>query len=391
MELKKIALVLTALILLLGSCRKNESKFDGTSLSGTLPSGYVWAQNDSIGVSGTESGNNCFVLNPDGAGSSTGLFKGSMSGTPVGAYYPYNPAAGGTSIKSVSLTLPETQSPVNDGPDRSLDVKMAGKPDGSVREGFTFNFVRKLSQVNISIVPDSELDGKSTSSIIISAKERKLSGTFTMDLEDSEKELNFTKGRNSVTCKLNKSVTFSAGTAVKGWVLVNPSVCKGDSLFISIPTEDYYVIAKITSEWDFKQGNDVDLTLDIAKLRTAGKIFIEKGEGSVFTSIKTCGAYDLSGGLVTSRFKYIEGENQYSTCATVSGTVFLYSILSIEKGQALKVKFKDGAVDSNIDLEITAIGVDVLKGKSTARLVKKEADMRWFMDETNNIGYIVTK
>jgi len=390
--MKKSILLLSVLLPLAIGCHPKEQGFDGTWVKGSLQSTSItWAAGDSIGVSGTTNGNYRFVLDAKSAGLAEGKFLGNMTveETPVAAYYPYDPKAGSTAIESVNLTLPSVQASKDNGPDMSYDARVAGTPTGSVSEGFTFNFVRKFATVRVDVTVDADMAGKNLLGLFFEAKNKALSGKFLMNLKDPYAALNFTTPVYSVSVNYASPKALSEGQTISAYFLVNPSIVKNDSLFVTLPLNTESVIIKITSDQAIEAGNSYTYSLNVAQLRGAGKVFVDKGEGTIFTNIEKYGVFDLSKGVISSFITYSEGEEQYSTYANAS--YHFFSIVNMEKGKATKVRMPKSATTLNqtYSIQSSSAGISLPNSTYSSTLVKISGNMYWYEDKTDKIGFIL--
>lgn len=398
--MKRYLFVLAALLPILSACRVDENAFNGTTLYGDLSQftkttlgedglTVTWAAGDSIGVSSETVGNNRFVLTSESVGQTKGTFKGSMTGVPVAAYYPYNPSASSSDVKSVKMTLPATQTAQGTQPDMKLDVKVAGIPSGSMSQGFTFDFQPKLTLLRFDLTPDSSLDGKTLSSISLSVKSRTLAGDYEMSLEDTAEELSFSTSKNSVNLIFADTPQLTQDEPVVGWMFINPAIEEGDALSITVTTDELTLVADVTANKDYLAGYRYAMPLDIAELRKAGKIREEGGEGTVFTDITKYGVFDLSKSEIYSILTYTEGEDQFTTYSNSSYAY--YSIVNVHKGKAFKASFskKSLTVGTSYTIKTNSAGIGISDATYNATLVKQTSNMFWFRDDTNNLGFIL--
>lgn len=112
---------------------------------------------------------------------------------------------------------------------------------------------------------------------------------------------------------------------------------------------------------------------------------------TLFEKVTDCGVYRVTDKSVSEYLKYTEGGNQYSTYSNLS--VSVYSIVSLDDLKAVKVKFPNGTLDvgSDCSLTVESYGIELRNGTYPARLIKKSGDTYWFLDETSNTGYVVSK
>jgi len=388
----KISLLLTALLPILFGCRVNERAFDGTTVYGDLSAEYAkWESDDTIGVWCMYNGNNPFGVTAETASTKNGTFKGSLSAEPTAAYFPYSKAVQSSASENISLTLPDKQVS-GAAPNMSMDVRVCGKPDGSTKDGFTFKFTHKLALIRFELVPDSELDGHLLSDIALYSSGRKLAGNFKMSILDASKALTFSDNIDEVEISFEQTPQLKQGEKVYGWMFINPDIVKDDPLSITITTDQITLVAELIAESPYQTGVINGITLDIAALKNAGKIYEKKGEGTVFEKLTKFGYFDLSKRIIKGIITYEEGVDQYGLYS--NNTYYYYSITNINRGYATKVSFSKKDLDQigkEFDLQTTSAGISVVDGHYTATLVKASGDTLWFKDDTNHLGFILSK
>lgn len=388
--IKKSLILAAALIPMLVGCRVNERAFDGTTVYGDVAAEYAtWQSGDSIGVSGLYNGNNLFVVTNETSGTKNGTFKGQISSAPVTAYYPYSITVSTTEQESVSLTLPSAQVSGTK-PDLSLDVRVCSKPDGSNDEGYTFKFTHKLALMEISIIPDGELQDVVLTNLGLEVPGCILAGDYKMSLTNATKELTFSKKYDSVEAALSQTPKLKQGEAVTAWMFVNADIAKEDSMIVTLYSEDSTIEARITAPATVEAGVCNKISLDIATLRAAGKIHDVSGEGTVFTDITKCGIYNLSKKVISAILDYKEGVDQYTIA--YNNTYYYYSVVNVNNGYATKISFpkKDLIVGNTFNLKSISVGISLPDDYYDAKLVKVSNTTYWFKDETDNLGFILS-
>lgn len=384
------------------ACQPNEREFKGNNVYAVISDGSAWEAGTVIGVSALYNGNHPFTLDAASAGMTEGKFTWSknLSSDPVAAYCPYDSSVLASSTKSVNLTLPHTQTQKGDGPDMRQDVMVSGTPTGSQKNGFTFTFVKKLARVALEIIPDAELEGDSLKSVSVKAGGKVLAGKYTMDLVTVTKPLTFSETSDKILLEFEDSPRLVGGQEVKGWIFAAAGVSAGDSISVAIETGSRFLTAHTTAADNWEEGSSQVVAIDIASLRAAGKITdgdnsgigAGKDMGSVFTDIKTFGAFDLSKKPILSIVIYTEGEDQYGYYSNNAYSYF--TILNIEKGFALKISVgKKDAAGSVTSLKTNQVGLERIPDNVTlnANCVKTDGHTAWYEDTANNIGYVIYK
>ena len=411
MNKMKRYIAFAAALLTIAACQPNERAYNGNKVFGLISDftrtelgedglSVTWCEGDTIGVAVALSGNYPFVLSPETAGKTEGAFIGikTLTGEPVSAYYPYNPSAPSSSIKSVEMTLPEVQTQKGDAPDMRNDVKMASAPSGTEKSGYVFDFKQKLALLKFEFIPDASFAGDSLVSISLQIKGRDLAGTYKMSLTDATAALSFTSPVSKVTLEFADKPAFAEGETIIGWMFVAAGAEQDDAIKISVETARTKYAIEGTAAKNWEEGFRYVMTLDVASLKSKAKIYEDVASeggvpmGTVFTDITTPGAYDISSSPIMSIVMYTEGEDQYSNYS--SGSYIYYTILNVEKGYALKSNVsKSAAVGSTYSYKTAQMGLDKIPNATTSgvKCVKIDGSLYWFEDSTNNIGYILSK
>lgn len=383
-EMKGLTSRRSSAITVTGRIASNESRTSLASDGRTV----LWSEGDRIGVFTDLEKNVSLALESSCAGSTEGVFKGSATGTPKYAYFPYAAEATVTA-STVVLSLPDTQIQRGGAPDMSLDVKVGSLAGGDKTAGFVFDFTQKMVLLHFTLTPESSLEGDRLKSISLAVDGRPLAGAYTLNLADPSAVLAFVSGASSkVSLKFDGEPQLSAGTTVEGWMFVNAAVAAGDKLDVMVNTDRHCVKIDLTSSKTFQMGYRYGMPLDVAALVADGRAVVSGASGDI-SGLTELGVYDC--GTSSYLCKYEEGVNQYAV-ATLSGK-YEFRVQNYAQGYSVAMQWPStAAAGGSVQLAVASYGKDeIAAGTFTVQVVKAEGQKLWLLDETNSKAYIVTK
>ncbi|MCQ2138161.1 MAG: fimbrillin family protein [Bacteroidales bacterium] len=383
-EMKGLTSRRSSAITVTGRLASNESRTSLASDGGTV----LWSEGDNIGVFTDLVKNVNLTLESSCAGSTEGVFKGSATGTPKYAYFPYDADAAVTA-STVSLFLPDTQIQRGGAPDMSLDVKVGSLASDDRNAGFVFDFTQKMVLLHFTLTPDASLEGDRLRSISLAVAGRSLAGAYTLSLADPSAALAFAQGASSkLSLKFDGEPQLGAGTTVEGWMFVNADVASGDKLDVRVNTDRHCVKIDLTSSKTFQMGYRYGMPLEIAALVADGRAVVGEPSGDI-SGLTELGVYDC--GTASYLCKYEEGVNQYAV-ATLSDS-YEFRVQNYAQGYSVAMQWPStAAAGSNVQLTVVSYGKDeIAAGTFTVKVVKVEGQKLWLLDEANSMGYIVTK
>lgn len=401
-QLYKAALLFTCIVLCV-SCRQNEIMPEQLqnrtiSLTGILPQQpetrtsldengltTLWAENDVIGVYSQSTFNAPFTLH-EGSGTVTGLFTGTLTGTPLYAYYPYSDQAG-HNASAVKGQISGIQTQNDNQPNIALyDVKAGTYTGGDATQGFHFAFRQVATLLAFSIdATGTVLIGENVQSLSITAAGRSLTGSFTLDLTQPNSSLTMDDNASeSLTLTFSPAQTLTTESPIKAWGFVNGTILEGDVLTFSIETEHYLVTFQKTAIKDLQPGFRYQLPLTLAQM---DHLVIQ--DNNPFYSVQECGFYDLSG-TITPFFTYTRFSDQWGH--SVNQTSQSYRIQN-----NLYARVWECTLPNNLKLgDLSEMNVatagsfqQAANGTFTARVGYQRDNLIWLMDDVNKTGYIL--
>ena len=357
-----------------------------------------WASGDQIGVfSGNTGTQGLFTLVEESAGSTDGVFKGSVSGMPQYAYYPCKSGVG-TNAKALKLNLPATQTqPAGNQPDMSLDVKSGVVVvGGSATSGYQFNFRQRLVLLHFVLTPNPTLNGDVLSSISIEVPGKVLAGDYTLDITNSAAVPSFaTGGASKVTLEFTSPVTLSSGTSVEAWMFVAPTVASGDAITIKANTDNHQVVVNVNASKAYSAGYRYNMPIDVAALVAAGKASVIDATptSSWYEEVSEWGVYDLSDSSPVAVHTYVEFQDQYLVQSAASA--FTFGIQSVLRGYVSDITLGTANIpDVGGTVTVTYYRVNDSGASSTSHsctVVKADGNRLWLEASADNLGFIINK
>lgn len=356
-----------------------------------------WDNGDQIGVySGNTGTQGLFTLVGESAGSTDGIFKGSLSGAPQYAYFPYTSGAG-NNAKAVALNLPETQTqPVGGQPDMTLDVKSGVViSGGSAASGYQFNFSQRLVLLHFVFTPNAALSGDVLSSISMEVSGKVLAGDYTLDVTNGAAVPAFASGGASkVTLEFASPVTLSSGTPVEAWMFVAPAVASGDAITIKAITDNHQVLVNVNASKAYSTGYRYNMPIDVAALIAAGKAdVVEAAPSSWYEDVTEWGVYDISGSTPAAIHTYVEFQDQYMVQSTSSS--FTFGIQSVLRGYVSDITLATAIIPKvGGSVNVTYYHVDESGASTTEHnctIVKADGNRLWIEDATDKLGFVINK
>ena len=332
----KRVLIASALILLVAGCRNSNTveqlqprpgagaEGDSVTILAPLSTGLTrtmlqkdgddynvyWVLNDEIGVFSASTNNAEFTLNEKGAG--TVAFQGTISGTPLYAYYPYSSTAG-TDPTAVSLNLSATQEQTGSNPDMQYDVKVGIKDGGDQASGYTFSFTQKMTLLHFVITPNATLAGDALQSVSLQVDGKNLAGDYALDITAAGNAPVFGAGASDiVTLTFAGTPTLTAGSPVEGWMFINPDIPSGAQLTLTVTTDKHIAATtSATAGEAFERGALYEIAMDIDALCGSSKMSITLN-GGWSEQVNELGLYSLSAADYSAVHVLSEYADQYS-------------------------------------------------------------------------------
>ena len=356
-----------------------------------------WDTGDQIGVySGTTGSQGLFTLVGESAGSTDGVFKGSLSGAPQYAYYPYSSTAG-TNAKAVALNLPSEQTqPIGGQPDMTLDVKSGVViSGGSSTSGYQFNFGQRLVLLHFVFTPNATLSGDMLSSISIEVPGKVLAGNYTLDITNSAAVPAFAgSGASKVTLSFASPVTLGS-SSVEAWMFVAPTVESGDAITIKAYTDNHEVVVNVNASKAYSAGYRYNMPIDVAALVAAGKASVNDvtPTSTWYDVVSDWGVYDISGASPVAVHTYVEFQDQYMVQSTASS--FTFGIQSVLRGYVSDITLGTSIIPGvGNTVSVSLYRVDDSGASTTAHsctIVKADGNRLWLEASADNLGFIINK
>lgn len=357
-----------------------------------------WDNGDQIGVySGNTGTQGLFTLVGESAGSTDGVFKGSLSGAPQYAYYPYSSTAG-TNAKAVALNLPAAQTqPVGGQPDMTLDVKSGVViSGGSAASGYQFNFSQRLVLLHFVFTPNAALSGDVLSSISMEVSGKVLAGDYTLDITNGAAVPAFASGGASkVTLEFASPVTLSSGTPVEAWMFVAPTVASGDAITIKANTDNHQVLVNVNASKAYSTGYRYNMPIDVAALVAAGKASVidSTPTSTWYDVVSEWGVYDISGASPVAVHSYVEFQDQYLVQSTASS--FTFGIQSVLRGYVSDITLGTAIIPGvGKSVNVTYYRVNDSGASTTEHnctIVKADGNRLWIEASDDHLGFIINK
>ncbi len=246
------------------SCEKDDTKDNGgnrnfdTTVKAEAQADYVWRENDALGVYTSDDMNLEYSL-VSGAGGTTAVFDGAMSegASVIGAYYPYN-AAAGENLSGIRFELPATVVQNGDATDTAHFAV------GVIGEDGTIAFKDKLALMRISFadVAGSSFEGETVRSIVVSSAVRGFVGEFSASVTSAASPVVITsRSTNSVTMEF-ADAKFTDG--LTGIAAVAPTLKGNDALTVTLDFGTAAASAEITVARGANEGSVFEIELNAA-------------------------------------------------------------------------------------------------------------------------------
>lgn len=319
--MKKLVYI-TVVLAILSGCTKDEKRetpLDNTiSIAGIIADplsntksnlgqdglSALWSTNDSIGVFSANTKNTKFTLSA-GNGTQNGTFSGTVNGTPLYAYYPYDPDAG-EDPKSVTSYLDEVQEQSSlDNEIGKFDFKASYSILGTSGENCRIYFRTLMSLMSITIDPTgSNLVNDKLLGLLIRVNGRELAGEFTIDITDVSSKPDFGGyGLDYVNIVMKNQPVLTTGTTIKCRAFMNAAIKAGDAVTIDVITDKHFARVNISASKDIVGGYRYNIPVVLAS-----------GEGNVqtltfpaFYNETVYGSYDYDDGSANLTYRpYID-------------------------------------------------------------------------------------
>ncbi|NLA15653.1 MAG: hypothetical protein GX877_03845 [Bacteroidales bacterium] len=400
--MKKIMIVLSFALFAIG-CRQEERRMsllqkDYFEIGGILPSGEdistrttldtdglltLWEEGDTIGVYSNSSSNIPMIL-ISGTGTNYGIFRGSQSGVPVKAYYPYTKSAGNdfTSIRGF-LDSEQVQNESGNyiAP---YDWKVGSFIEGNDQDGYRIHFREIMAMMDITIdVSGTTLIGDTLRSIKFCVPGRKLAGDFCVDLNTSQATPVFDEeASDMVRVRWKNSPFLESGKTLPVKMFLNATVNAGDDIQIILETENHTSTTTVKSAKNMKAGHRYHIPLFLSQL-TDQTTIIDKESPEEY---QTFGIYHLEDTLIT----YRQFEDQWSIITYDTHYDFRIQNYLQKKVVTIGAIPLDPQLGSVFTIEINVFGIDdLLPGERSVTVVRKDGNTLTLYDLESQTSYLV--
>lgn len=201
--------------------------------------GTWWRTSEKIGVYSSYSKNVKFT-STNKKDAEEVSFRGSLLGTPKYAYYPYNEANKGVAATAIKQTMPVYHSYHSTFKDLVGDFR-AGTLDSRSWTSSTFTFKRMVAIMKVSInATGTALENANLRSISLKVNnQRKISGDFTINLQNQSISLGkFEENNDSICIKWSDEPTLMPDRTYTAYVTALPSIKEGDEIVFTVRTNN---------------------------------------------------------------------------------------------------------------------------------------------------------
>jgi len=345
----------------------------------------LWSADDSIGVFSANTKNTRFNLSA-GNGTQNGTFSGTVNGTPLYAYYPYDPDAGDDPTKVCSyLDEVQEQSSI-DNEIGKFDFKASYTVLGNSGDNCRIYFRTIMSLMSLSIDPTgTSLVNDKLLGVLIRVNGKELAGEFTIDITDISSKPNFAGyGLDYVNIVMKNQPVLTSGTTVKCRAFVNASIKSGDAVTIDIITDKHIARVNMVSSKDIVGGYRYNIPLVLASSQGNTQIL----SIPAFYNETIYGSYDYDDG--SANLKYRPYIDQWAVVRAEEASSF--------RIQNRAEKWVLNIADIPINLvcgEMVTIRVETYGllnfgvGEHNAFVIAKANKKAWLYNAEKHIGYIV--
>lgn len=201
--------------------------------------GTWWRTAEKIGVYSSYSKNVKFT-STNSKDAEEVSFRGSLWGTPKYAYYPYSEANNGVSATAVKQTMPVYHTYHSTFKDLVGDFR-AGELDSRSWTSSTFTFNRLVSILKVTVdATGTALENSNLRAVSIKVNnQRKISGDFTVNLQNQSISLgDFEATNDSICVKWSDEPTLYANRTYAAYVTALPSIQEGDEITFTVTTRN---------------------------------------------------------------------------------------------------------------------------------------------------------
>jgi len=401
--MKKI-IIITCAILLAAGCKQEEERRlsvlqkNNIEIKGILPSSddmvtkttldtdgllTLWEEGDAIGVYGNGSSNVSLTL-ISGAGTPFGVFKGTQTGVPVGAYYPYTESAG-NSYSDIRGFLDSAQVQ-NENADHiaPYDWKVSSHITGNDQDGYRIHFREIMTMLDFTLdVSGTALEGETLQSVTFCAPDRKLAGNFAIDPGNSQAVPQFDQqAACKVSVRWENQPLLKADNTLQVRMFVNANIAAEDLLQITLETENHTSTTTVRSAKTMKAGYRYHIPLSLSELLDQTTIKEKSDPGDY----NTFGIYRMEDTLIT----YRQFTDQWSIIAY--DTHYDFRIQNYVQKKVVTI----GSIPLNPDpgseftIEISVFGTDhISQGSKNVTVARKEGNLLLLYDQENQTSYLV--
>jgi len=230
--------------------------------------GVLWSHDDSLGVYSGATANAIF-RRTGGGNAKKADFKGSVSGAPLYAYYPYSAANDGRPASDLLGEVDALQ-PFNPVDGRLVSDYKTGVPESGSDSRFSFRHLFSLLRITIdasgTVAEGEKLDYVKLSVASSDGAERAIAGKFHFDASSPEpRYFDVSSASSAITMPWTGNPVLAPGSTMTGFVTAIPDIRKGDKLTMTVATENRLVSFTTTCSVDFIAGYvyDFPMTLDL--------------------------------------------------------------------------------------------------------------------------------
>jgi hypothetical protein len=400
---KKIIIIICGILLTIGCKQEKERRLsvlqkENMEIKGILPSGEdvatkttldedglltLWEEGDAIGVYGNGSSNVSLTLT-SGAGTPFGVFKGTQTGVPLAAYYPYTQSAGNTYTDVRGFLDSAQVQNENAHHIAPYDWKVSSHVTGNDQDGYRIHFREIMTLLNFTIdVNGTALVGEHLQSVTFCVPDKKLAGNFAIDLGTSQALPAFDdQATNKVCVRWETTPLAEAGNTTDVVMFVNASVEAEDLLQITLETENHTATTTVPSAKTMKAGHRYHIPLSLSELSDQTTIKEKSDPGDY----NTFGIYRMEDTLIT----YRQFADQWSILAYDTHYDFRIQNYAQKKVVTISGIPLDPQPGSTFSIEINVLGVDnIAQGSKNVTVARKEGNLLLLYDQENQTSYLV--